>query len=120
MGATSAESRVWDTADINSNYESDRRALWHYPGRGRRIDGDNSGTFGSDASMHGAGGAVFAAWPLLYAASFSGLYLAMFLVLGALILRPVGFMFRNKIGDPRWRNTWDWALLIGGVVPALV
>lgn len=67
-----------------------------------------------------AGGAVFAAWPLLYAASFSGLYLAMFLMLAALILRPVGFMFRNKISDPRWRNTWDWALLIGGVVPALL
>ena len=67
-----------------------------------------------------AGGAVFAAWPLLYAASFSGLYLAMFVLLIALILRPVGFIFRNKIADPRWRNAWDWALLIGGVVPALL
>ena len=67
-----------------------------------------------------AGGAVFAAWPLLYAASFSGLYLAMFLLLVALILRPVGFMFRNQIGDARWRNVWDWALLIGGAVPALL
>ncbi len=67
-----------------------------------------------------AGGAVFAAWPLLYAASFSGLYLAMFLLLVALILRPVGFVFRNKVADPRWRNAWDWALLIGGAVPALL
>jgi cytochrome bd ubiquinol oxidase subunit II len=67
-----------------------------------------------------AGGAVFAAWPLLYAASFSGLYLAMFVLLIALILRPVGFIFRNKIADPRWRNGWDWALLIGGAVPALL
>jgi len=67
-----------------------------------------------------AGGAVFAAWPLLYAASFSGLYLAMFVLLVALLLRPVGFIFRNKIADPRWRNAWDWALLIGGVVPALL
>jgi cytochrome d ubiquinol oxidase subunit II len=67
-----------------------------------------------------AGGAVFAAWPLLYAASFSGLYLAMFVLLLALILRPVGFIFRNKIADPRWRNAWDWALLIGGAVPALL
>jgi len=67
-----------------------------------------------------AGGAVFAAWPLLYAASFSGLYLAMFVLLLALILRPVGFVFRNKIPDPRWRNAWDWALLIGGAVPALL
>ena len=67
-----------------------------------------------------AGGAVFAAWPLLYAASFSGLYLAMFLLLIALILRPVGFVFRNKVADARWRNAWDWALLVGGAVPALL
>src|SRR5947207_8070987 len=67
-----------------------------------------------------AGGAAFAAWPLLYAASFSGLCLAMLVLLLALILRPVGFMFRNKIADPRWRNAWDWALLIGGAVPALL
>lgn len=66
------------------------------------------------------GGAVFAAWPLLYAASFSGLYPAMFLLLAALILRPVGFTFRNKLPDPRWRNVWDWALLVGGAVPALL
>ena len=50
------------------------------------------------------GGAIFAAWPPLYAASFSGFYIAMFLVLAALILRPVGFEFRNKIADPRWRD----------------
>ncbi|MGO9802934.1 MAG: cytochrome d ubiquinol oxidase subunit II [Steroidobacteraceae bacterium] len=67
-----------------------------------------------------AGGAVFAAWPLLYAASFSGLYLAMLVLLMALILRPVGFTFRNKLADARWRNAWDWALTIGGVVPALL
>lgn len=66
------------------------------------------------------GGAVFAAWPLLYAASFSGLYLAMFVLLVALILRPVGFTFRNKLEDPRWRNLWDWALMVGGAVPALL
>jgi len=66
------------------------------------------------------GGAVFAAWPLLYAASFSGLYLAMFLVLVALILRPVGFNFRGKLAEPRWRNGWDWALTVGGAVPALL
>src|SRR5437764_10656038 len=67
-----------------------------------------------------AGGAVFAAWPLLYAASFSGLYLAMFVLLVALILRPVGFVFRNKVAAAGWRNAWDWALLIGGAVPALL
>jgi cytochrome d ubiquinol oxidase subunit II len=66
------------------------------------------------------GGAVFAAWPLLYAASFSGLYLAMFLLLVALILRPVGFMYRNQLSSPTWRNTWDWALFVGGTVPALL
>ena len=66
------------------------------------------------------GGAVFAAWPLLYAASFSSLYLAMFLVLLALIMRPVGFAFRNKLEHRAWRNTWDWALCVGGAVPALL
>jgi cytochrome d ubiquinol oxidase subunit II len=66
------------------------------------------------------GGLVFAAWPLLYAASFSGLYLAMFLILAALILRPVGFTFRGKLVEPRWRNAWDWALTVGGAVPALL
>lgn len=66
------------------------------------------------------GGAVFAAWPMLYAASFSGFYFAMLLVLLALILRPVGFNFRNKVDDPAWRNAWDWALTISGTVPSLV
>ncbi|HVT32226.1 MAG TPA: cytochrome d ubiquinol oxidase subunit II [Rhodanobacteraceae bacterium] len=66
------------------------------------------------------GGAVFAAWPLLYAAAFSGFYFAMFLVLLALILRPVGFGFRNKIEDARWRNGWDWVLAISGTIPALI
>ncbi|MGD0642832.1 MAG: cytochrome d ubiquinol oxidase subunit II [Roseiarcus sp.] len=66
------------------------------------------------------GGAIFAAWPPLYAVSFSGFYLAMFLVLASLILRPVGFTFRSKIDNPAWRSLWDWALAIGGVVPALI
>ena len=66
------------------------------------------------------GGAIFAAWPLVYAVSFSGFYLAMFLVLAALILRPVGFKYRSKHDDPKWRNRWDWALFVGGFVPALV
>jgi len=65
-------------------------------------------------------GASFAAWPLLYATAFSGFYLAMFLVLAALILRPVGFAFRNKRPEAGWRNAWDWALFIGGFVPALI
>jgi len=62
------------------------------------------------------GGAVFAAWPLLYAASFSNLYLAMFLVLVTFILRPVGFTFRDKLTDGRWRAGWDWALTVSGIV----
>jgi cytochrome d ubiquinol oxidase subunit II len=66
------------------------------------------------------GGAAFAAWPLLYATSFSGLYLAMFLVLAALILRPVGFAYREKLPDPRWRTAWDIALTLGGTLPALL
>lgn len=66
------------------------------------------------------GGAVFAAWPLLYAASFSGFYFAMLLVLLALILRPVGFAFRNRLPEARWRGAWDWALTVSGVVPSLV
>ena len=67
-----------------------------------------------------AGGALFAAWPLVYAAAFSGLYWAMLLVLFALFLRPVGFDYRSKMEDPRWRKAWDWALVVGGAVPALV
>ncbi|WP_428981663.1 cytochrome d ubiquinol oxidase subunit II [Novosphingobium album (ex Liu et al. 2023)] len=66
------------------------------------------------------GGAIFAAWPFVYAVSFSGFYLAMFLVLAALILRPVGFKYRSKKPDPAWRARWDWALFVGGLVPALV
>jgi cytochrome bd ubiquinol oxidase subunit II len=53
------------------------------------------------------GGAIFAAWPALYAASFSGFYLAMLLVLAALIVRPVGFKFRSKMPGARWRSIWD-------------
>jgi cytochrome d ubiquinol oxidase subunit II len=66
------------------------------------------------------GGAIFAAWPPLYAVSFSGFYLAMFLVLAALILRPVGFKYRSKRDSARWRAGWDWALFVGGAVPALL
>ncbi len=66
------------------------------------------------------GGAIFAAWPFVYAVSFSGFYLAMFLVLMALILRPVGFKYRSKRAGKAWRRNWDYALCIGGLVPALV
>lgn len=66
------------------------------------------------------GGAIFAAWPPLYAVSFSGFYLAMFAILAALILRPVGFKYRSKRESAAWRRGWDWALFIGGFVPALI
>ncbi|HEY8049417.1 MAG TPA: cytochrome d ubiquinol oxidase subunit II [Ramlibacter sp.] len=67
-----------------------------------------------------AGGAVFAAWPLVYAAAFSGFYWAMLAVLWALFLRPVGFDYRSKIANPLWRRTWDWGLFAGGAVPPLI
>lgn len=66
------------------------------------------------------GGAIFAAWPQLYAVSFSGFYLAMFAVLVPLILRPVAFKFRSKREDAAWRNRWDWVLCITGLAPALL
>jgi len=67
-----------------------------------------------------AGGALFAAWPMVYATAFSGFYWAMLLVLFALFFRPVGFEYRSKVEDRRWRSTWDWGLFVGGAVPALV
>jgi len=66
------------------------------------------------------GGAIFAAWPPLYAAAFSGFYLAMLMVLLTLILRAAAFKFRGKIENALWQNLWDWCLFAGGVVPALV
>jgi cytochrome d ubiquinol oxidase subunit II len=66
------------------------------------------------------GGAVFAAWPFVYAVAFSGLYIAMFLLLVAFILRPVGFSYRNKLADARWRNVWDWVLTASGLIPMLI
>ncbi|HAI53837.1 MAG TPA: cytochrome d ubiquinol oxidase subunit II [Acinetobacter nosocomialis] len=67
-----------------------------------------------------AGGALFAAWPMVYAVAFSGMYWALLLVLFALFLRPVGFDYRSKLENKKWRNSWDWGLCIGGAVPALV
>lgn len=67
-----------------------------------------------------AGGAIFAAWPTVYATSFSGFYLAMILVLAALFFRPVGFEYRAKIDSAKWRNAWDWGLFTGGFVPSLI
>lgn len=67
-----------------------------------------------------AGGALFAAWPMVYAAAFSGFYVAMILVLASLFFRPVGFDYRSKIEDMRWRGMWDWGIFLGSFVPPLV
>jgi cytochrome bd ubiquinol oxidase subunit II len=88
----------------------------------RRVTINTIGPFweGNQVWLILGAGAVFAAWPPVYAASFSGFYIAMFLVLATLILRPVGFKFRNGFADTRWRTFWDSALFAGGFVPAVV
>lgn len=67
-----------------------------------------------------AGGALFAAWPPVYAAAFNGFYLAMMLTLFALFLRPLAFDYRSKLDSPAWRRRWDWGLTLGSAVPALI
>jgi len=67
-----------------------------------------------------AGGAVFAAWPLLYAAAFSGFYLAMMLALVGLVLRPAALTFRSKLSSPLWRKSWDIVFFVSGLVPTLI
>jgi cytochrome d ubiquinol oxidase subunit II len=66
------------------------------------------------------GGAIFAAWPLVYATAFSGFYWAMLLVLWALFFRPVGFDYRSKINNSTWRSVWDWGLFVGGFIPPVI
>ena len=66
------------------------------------------------------GGAMFAAWPLVYATAFSGLYWALFIVLAALILRPVAFDYRSRVPAQKWRSSWDWALFVGSFVPPII
>ncbi|NOH32328.1 cytochrome d ubiquinol oxidase subunit II [Vibrio chagasii] len=67
-----------------------------------------------------AGGALFAAWPLVYATSFSGFYFAMYVTLAALWLRPLALDYRSKIEDPKWRKAWDYALCFSGTVPPII
>lgn len=67
-----------------------------------------------------AGGTIFAAWPIVYATAFSGMYLALMLVLLTLILRPPSIDFRSKIPNKHWRTVWDWSLFLSGLVPALI
>ncbi len=66
------------------------------------------------------GGAIFAAWPALYAAAFSGFYLAMFAILSTLIFRPLSIVYRSKLSSPLWRAGWDWTLFVTGLVPSLI
>jgi cytochrome d ubiquinol oxidase subunit II len=66
------------------------------------------------------GGAIFAAWPMIYATAFSGFYWAMLLLLFALFFRPVGFDYRSKVESTAWRTSWDWLLFIGSVVPPII
>lgn len=67
-----------------------------------------------------AGGGLFVVWPVVYATSFSGMYAAMLFILFTFFLRPPGYEYRNKLNNATWRKSWDWALFISGVIPALV
>lgn len=75
---------------------------------------------GNEVWLLVAGGATFAAFPLWYATMFSGFYLALFLVLLALILRGVAFEYRGKHDSAKWRANWDRAIVVGSVLPALL
>lgn len=75
---------------------------------------------GNEVWILTAGGAIFAAFPHWYATLFSGFYLALFLMLAALIVRGVAFEFRSKDRHPAWRATWDWMIFAGSAVPALL
>lgn len=66
------------------------------------------------------GGAIFAAWPLVYATAFSGFYIVMLVLLWSMIVRPLGFEYRSQIQSQTWRNTWDWTLFVSGFIPMLV
>ncbi|MFI5062631.1 MAG: cytochrome d ubiquinol oxidase subunit II [Streptosporangiales bacterium] len=75
---------------------------------------------GNEVWLLTAGGATFAAFPLWYASLFSGFYLALLLILVALILRGVSFEFRSKVDSARWRRVWDQAIFWGSALPALL
>ncbi len=75
---------------------------------------------GNEVWLITGGGALFAAFPVVYATVFSGFYLALMLVLAALIFRAVSFEFRNKVNSARWRRAWDWTFGLGSLFPALL
>jgi cytochrome d ubiquinol oxidase subunit II len=75
---------------------------------------------GNEVWMITAGGAMFAAFPNWYATLFSGLYVALVVMLAALIFRGVAFEFRSKDARPGWRKFWDACIFVGSAVPALL
>jgi len=75
---------------------------------------------GNQVWLIAGAGTLFAAWPLVYAAAFSALYVPFMFLLFGLFLRPVGFDYRSKLPDPVWRRWWDRALVVGGLLPTLV
>jgi len=88
----------------------------------RRVIINTIGPFwdGNEVWLLTAGGAMFAAFPNWYATLFSGFYLALVLMLVALIVRGVAIEFRSKDRHPRWRSLWDWMIFVGSLVPALL
>ncbi|MDR0433755.1 MAG: cytochrome d ubiquinol oxidase subunit II [Gracilibacteraceae bacterium] len=88
----------------------------------RRVIINTIGPFwdGNEVWLITAGGAVFAAFPHWYATLFSGFYLALFVILLALIVRGVSFEFRGKVASPAWRKFWDWAICVSSFLPALL
>ena len=88
----------------------------------RRVAINSIGPFwdGNEVWLLTAGGAMFAAFPNWYATLFSGFYLALALILLALIVRGVAFEFRSKDENPKWRQLWDWAIFVGSLLPALL
>ncbi len=75
---------------------------------------------GNQVWLIAGAGTLFAAWPLVYAAAFSALYVPFMFLLFGLFLRPVGFDYRSKLPDPVWRRWWDRALVVDGLLPTLV
>jgi cytochrome d ubiquinol oxidase subunit II len=88
----------------------------------RRVVLNTIGPFwdGNEVWLLTAGGAMFAAFPHWYATLFSGFYLALLVILFGLIIRALGFEYRGKIDDPRWRAWWDRAIVVGSVIPAML
>lgn len=90
------------------------------PERQRIIDSVAPHWDGNQVWLITAGAGLFAAWPPVYGAAFSGMYLALLLVLFSLFLRPTSFDYRHKFSGSRWRTGWDWALFTGSFIPALI